>query len=81
MPDNLFWVGGGGCWSNFRGDFLNEFLVFDISMQINDQTFHTYKTCFQNESIYIQKTHILCDACIVIAKLQNAFSPLYFFLS
>ena len=73
MPDNLFWVGAGRISGVI---FLNEFLVFDISMQINDQTFHTYKTCFQNESIYIQKTHILCD---VIAKLQNAFSPLYFF--
>ena len=40
-------------------------------------------TCFQNESIYIQKTHFLCDACIVYiekAKLANAFAPLCFFL-
>ena len=26
---------------------------------------YIYMTYFQNESIYIQKTHLLCDACIV----------------
>ena len=34
-------------------------------MSRNDQTFHTYMTCFQNESMYVQNTHVLCDACIV----------------
>ena len=41
-----------------------------------------YMTCFQNESIYIQKTHLLCDACIVyidIAKLQMRFLHYAFF--
>ena len=41
-------------------------------------------TCFQNESIYIQKTHLLCDACIVyidIAKLQMRFLHYAFFLA
>ena len=41
--------------------------------------------CFQNESIYIQKTHLLCDACIVYidtdSKTSNAFSPLCIFLA
>ena len=35
-----------------------------------------HMTSFQNESIYTQKTHLLCDACIVcidIAKLQMRF--------
>ena len=39
-------------------------------------------TWFQNEYIYIQKTHILCDACIVcidIAKLQMRFLHYAFF--
>ena len=31
--------------------------------------------CFQNESIYIQKTHLLYDAC----KTSNVFSPLCIF--
>ena len=51
-------------------------------MYIDDQSFHTYMTCFQNESIYIQKTHLLCDACIVyidIAKLQMRFLHYAFF--
>ena len=41
-------------------------------------------TCVQNESIYIQKTHLLCDACIVyidIAKLQMRFLHYAFFLA
>ena len=68
-----------------QGIFFNEFLVVDISMQRNDQTIHTYMTCFQNESISIQKTHNICwcDACIVyidIAKLQMR-SLHYAFLS
>ena len=48
------------------------------------QTFHAYVTWFQNESINIQKTHILCDACIVcidIAKLQMRFLHYAFFLA
>ena len=43
---------------------------------------HTYVTSFQNESIYIRKTHILCDACIVyidIATLQMRFLYYAFF--
>ena len=54
-------------------------------MQKNDRTFHTYITCFQNESIYIQKTHLFCDACVVyimyIAKLQMRFLHYAFFLA
>ena len=37
---------------------------------------------FQNESIYIQKTHFLCDACIVYiekVKLQMRFLHFTFF--
>ena len=40
--------------------------------------------CFQNESTYIQKTHLLCDACIVyidIAKLKMCFLHYAFFLA
>ena len=39
-------------------------------------------TYFQNESIYIQKTHFVCDACIVYiekAKLQMHFLHYVFF--
>ena len=38
-------------------------------------------TCFQNESIYIQKTHLLCDACIVYIDIENfkcVFSIMHF---
>ena len=41
-------------------------------------------TYFQNESIYIQKTHFLCDACIVYieqAELQMRFLHYEFFLA
>ena len=60
-----------------RTFFLMNFeLLTFLCLQINDQTYHTYTTSFQNESIYIQKTHVLCDACIVcidIAKLHTVF--------
>ena len=42
-------------------------------MERNDQTI---MPCFQNESIYTQKTHFVCDACIVYiekGKLQMRF--------
>ena len=54
-------------------------------MQRNDQTFRTYMTCFQNESIYIKNAHLVCDACIVYiyrprySKTSNVFSPLCIF--
>ena len=73
---------GGGCWSRFRGIFFKEFWVVDISMQINDQTIHTYMTCFQNQSISMQKTRLLvwCLHCLYrYSKTSNAFSPLYIF--
>ena len=40
-------IKGGGAGRN-SGEFFNEFLVVDISMKRNDQTIHTYVTCFQN---------------------------------
>ncbi len=43
-----------------------------------------HMTCFQNESIYIHKMHLLPDACIVNidrAKLQMRFLHYAFFLA
>ena len=51
-------------------------------MQRNYQTIHTYLTCFQNESISIQKTYLLvwCLHCLYrYSKTSNAFSPLCIF--
>ena len=52
----------GGCWSKFRGIFflMNfELLTFPCRDMIKVFTIHAYMTGFQNESISIQKTHIL----------------------
>ena len=70
---------GRGVLVEIQGNiFFNEFWVVDIS----DQTIHTYMTWFQNESISIQKTHILvwCLHCLYrYNKTSNAFSPLCIF--
>ena len=58
------WFKGGGVLVEFQGAiFLMNFelLTFLCRLMIK----FPYTTCFQNESIYLQKTHLLCDACIV----------------
>ena len=67
MVEFIYGIRGAGIISGGGGTFflMNFELLTFLCLQINDQTYHTYTTCFQNESIYIRKTHVLCDACIV----------------
>ena len=62
-----------------------ELLTFPCREMIRLSIQNNYLTCFQNESIYIQKTNFLCHACIVYiiekAKLQMPFLHYAFFFS
>ena len=61
----------------FQGNLFSfELLTFPCREMIK-LTIHV--TCLKNESIYIQKAHLLCDACTVYrpyrySKTSNAFS-------
>ena len=57
--------GGGGVLVEIQGN-LFKLLTFPCREMIRLSIHNNYLTCFQNESIYIQKTHFLCHACIYI---------------
>ena len=67
----------------FQGEFflMNfELLTFPCREMVK-LSIHVYMTCFQNESIYIQKTHILCDACIVYCiQIKQNFKCVFFIM-
>ena len=47
---------------------LNCLMHFELTFPCREMiklSIHIWHDCFQNESISIQKTHLLCDACIV----------------
>ena len=47
-----------------------ELLAFPCR-ELIELSIHIIMTCFQNEPIYIQKTHLLYDVCIVYIEKAN----------
>ena len=70
---------GGGVLVEFQENFSFSFelLIFPCREMIKLAIHTVYVACFQNESIYIQKTVILCDACIFL-KLKRMFQYNFF---